>query len=108
MKTAEQILAEAADLVEYSGRWVNRFPQRLDETCALFALFEDARRRRSVPSAAERAALEAVGRELGGCRESADDDQRLAIFNDSPGRTKEEVAAVLRNAKRWLRVDGAA
>jgi hypothetical protein len=102
--TAEDVLARAADIVEFSGRWVNHSPDYdNNETCASFALREAAGRdlggRIARKNSAEGLARRALNREL--------DFTPIPIFNDTPGRTKEEVAATLRNAKRWLPTEGA-
>ena len=107
--TAEEILARAADLVEiswaqgdanikYDGgpycagvalnkaakgeMWGGSLPDRIDTV--------------SPQSAADHAWV-AFCREIGVSRIDA-----IPIYNDMPGRTQAEVAADLRNAKRWL------
>lgn len=91
-KTAEQILAEAADLVEFSGRWGQaRNPGQIlprGVICAGLAIEEVAADIPLANKVVRVFALE-VGRDY-------------TAWNDTPGRTKEEVAATLRNAKRHL------
>lgn len=93
VKTAEEILAEAADLMEFSGRSFvgNRMelPDGRAGLCAVLAIREAAG-----PTACIAQPWMAMAREIGG--------GSVYAWNDAPGRTKEEVAAVLRNAKRFL------
>lgn len=91
-KDPDELLAEAADLVEHSGRWVNHLPG-LNELCMLSALDYVGL---SSSSPHFRLVCDAIGSEVG-VRWG-----ELWIWNDEPGRTKEEVATALRNAKRWL------
>ena len=98
--TTEEILAEAARLVE--EKWSQRYPTtRQEGFCAFGAIRYASGSRNSLDGDFNSyfPALAAVCKEIGlekpaaGC---------LGDWNDAPGRTKEEVATALRNAKRWL------
>ena len=94
--TPDEILARAADIVEFSGRWVNRQPWKNAETCVLLALRE-ADGIRGTNSVVHGKALSALLQEVDPPR-----GYDLGAWNDAPGRTAVEVATALRNAKRWL------
>ena len=94
--TSEEILAKAADLVEFSGTWGqgDEAVALGHSVCVMIALNDvagNAARKSYV--VAECALLKEIG---------AAHIVEAMDWNDFPGRTKEEVATALRNAKRWL------
>ena len=97
MTAEEEILARAAELVEEQwgqGDSSQIFPS--GGHCANSAMVF-ASERGSATESTERAALSALKNELGVFW-----TEGIWRWNDAPGRTKEEVAAALRNAKRFL------
>lgn len=98
--TAAEILASAADLVEFSGRWVSSTPLSDRAICALFAMTEAAGVGRGPlhTLAAGKSALDALRLEIGG--------GSIPRWNDAQ-RDPVVVATALRNAKRWLPSDEA-
>jgi hypothetical protein len=98
---AEEILARAADIVEFSGRFVNRCPRSENEVCAVYALLDAGRgdtTRKLLDDAVPKAyytAFGALAKEIG----------TTEIPKWSDASTKEEVATALRNAKRHLEPD---
>jgi len=105
--TAEEILAQAAELVERPDGWCqHRLFDSNGRVCLLGALFVaggmmslQGRATASFGDAVDARldARKAVDREL-----RSTDNYSLVDWNNAHGRTKEEVAATLRNAKRWL------
>ena len=94
MRTPAEILADAADHVEHRGWFQISPPYRVgeDPQCALSAIWKclDSVHQGVRCLTAERALQKEIG------------DLPIITWNDTPGRTREEVAATLRNAKRWL------
>ena len=85
--TPEEILSEAARLVE-KGWCQGRLRSGLG-VCAVGAILDAGRSDNGL-----NVAVSALVQEIG--------TPDIGRWNDTPGRTKEEVATALRNAKRWL------
>ena len=98
--TAEEVLAKAARIVEagwYQGGYVSPDGTKV---CAMGAIRVAAGERISElnsyrPSKVADPAIVALSYEV-------DDVRGIGMWNDTPGRTAEEVATTLRNAKRHL------
>lgn len=94
--TPEDVLAQTADLIEFSGRWTNGQPSLRDKTvCLRWAVWEVA----GFYTPLGHEALAAIEREVRGPENTGGS---TVLFNDALGRTAIEVATALRNAKRWL------
>ena len=100
--TAEEVLAKAADIVE-QGWCQHQLEDSHGNHCALGALIKaseaEVNSLACLSDPAYLGAYRAALRELGG------DDWRkvdLVSWNNTPGRTPEEVSSTLRNAKRFV------
>jgi hypothetical protein len=89
--TAGEVLAKAADLIEARG-WIQQEFETPHGVCALGAMQRITYGFEIRMECEDRARL-ALETEIG---------EAITIWNDAPGRTKEEVVTALRNAKRHL------
>jgi hypothetical protein len=108
--TAEEILARAADLVDESwaqgdaninydgGPWCAGVALNKAAKGQVWGMHEDRDVVDTVmPKSPAGQAWRAFCLEIGVTR-----IDNIPIWNDTPGRTQEEVATTIRNAKRWL------
>jgi len=89
--TGEELLARAADLLEREGWCQGVLRTREGHHCMLGALEEVGL---GCAEVLFDQVIPAITAELGG--------ENLVRYNDTFGRTAEEVITTLRNAKRWL------
>lgn len=93
--TPTEMLAAVARLIESHGWCQGRYSDEDGRLCVLGAF-------RRLPGGQQvgalSAALEAVYLEV----EGETEDGQVGTWNDQPGRTKEEVIAMVQNAKRHL------
>jgi len=90
--TPEEALAKAADLLEQDGWCQGVLIDHYGRRCLLGAI--EAARLEDTSDALFSPICNAIQAELGGANPIS--------WNDTPGRTQEEVVTLLRNAKRWL------
>lgn len=96
--TPEEVLSNAAKLVEQG--WIQWRSTRERENGTDYCMGQALTQGCKGMYAALDLANKAVLRELG--KSGLSSLAPIITFNDTPGRTVEEVAATLRNAKRWL------
>lgn len=103
MMTAARLLELAADTVERAWRQDGTVEAGDPRRCAVTACSDHCRPWTLSMQREWNRALMALGREIGiyDPREMTL-IHHIAMYNDTPGRRKEEVAATMRNAKRHL------
>ena len=95
--TPEEILAKAADLIEERGWCQGVGITGTGQRCLGRALWDAT----GLPIDAQCPAVPAW-RDAEAALTKELDPLDIILYNDAPGRTKEEVVTALRNAKRWL------